>query len=615
MAKAIALELNKSVGTSYDQTRTTVLGRAAQKTLSLIQGGKVVVGTPLNTFADTITDAAVTPVRECVSDNGHELQFVASTAAGLLGLVLYDVDEVTGVKTYVGRLNVQLPSTTHTQRTGRLVNDSGATGWRILIGTVGTIAANGGFFSVENIAKADFTSSPTTIPVATAAGQKAVYWHQETGGTNNLTVCQGAGYEFDATPSGTKIVVANGLVATPNFYNFDMSFPIVTVGAGGVTTDWYVSKTGTITGMSGTFLLLNNYSMCIPTADSGAPVLYQGQLCLFVPTSSNMGLVLVSDFGSGVTTLPSYTTRDVNDVANTNTALTPATMHFSQTLQRIVFQLSNGTWVVKKFMNAQYEAMFGSSSNSQYRTAQPIPFYSFGGISVTSTYEHAGWLYMVHATAGQIGCTAFDLRSLWNFDHSAIISKVLDTPNSQWLGLSVLTPIRSFGKFYYRTSGFGTATGGWIALPEDRDMSAIASSSQIQFKLQPRMERDSVTVPIQIIEAHLFTQPVSEISDNWEYSFDNSSSGSPTRFAFRLKKAYTSVVPQLFFRAYDTTEPTNGLLLSFDTVNNAARFEYSTDDGMSWLPLGIIPNVVGTLIRVTPTSPPGVKVRPSIREA
>jgi len=615
MAKAISLELNKSVGGTYDQTRTTVLGRAAQKTLSVIQGGKIVVGTPLNAFADTITDATVTPVRECISDNGHELQFVASTAAGLMGLVLYDVNETTGVKTYVGRLNVQLPNTTHTQRTGRLVNDSGATGWRILIGTVGTVAASGGFFSVENIAKADFTSSPTTIPVATASGQKAVYWHQETGGTNNLTVCQGAGYEFDGTPGGTKIVVANGLVATPNFYNFDMSLSITTVGALGVTTDWYVSKTGTITGMSGTFLLLNNYSMCVPTADSGAPIALQGQLCLFIPTSSNMGLALVSDFGNGVTTLPSYTTRDVNDVANTNTALTPSTMHFSSTLQRIVFQLSNGTWVVKKFMNAQYEAMFGSSSNSQFRTAQPIPFYSFGGVSITSTYEHGGWLYMVHATAGQIGCTSFDLRSLWNFDFSAIISKVIDTPNSQWLGLSVLTSIRSFGKFYYRTSGFGSAAGGWVALPEDRDMSAIVSASQIQFKLQPRMERDSVTIPVQIIEGHLITQPVNEISDNWEYSFDNSSSGSPTRFAFRLKKAYTTSVPQLFFRAYDTTDPVNSLLLSFDTVANAARFEYSTNDGSSWLPLGTIPNVVGTLIRVTPTSPPGVKVRPSIREA
>jgi hypothetical protein len=618
--KALPLDLTADIVSSYDKTKTTVLGRAAKKTLSALQGGKVVVGTPLVGWTDTITDAVVTTTRTCVSDNGHELQFVASTAGGVLQVVLYDVNETTGVRTYVGKITLQLPATTHTVRGVRLFNDSGASGWIIMVTTIGTTAALGGLFSAENIAKADFAPSiPTPIPVATAAGQKAVYWHQETGGTNNLTVAQGFGFEKDTGLSGTKIVVANGLVATPNFYNFDMGLTIVTVLAGGITTDWYVSKTGTIAGLVGTFLLLNNYSMCVPDASSGAPVSLQGSTCLFVPGSTGFGLGKISELSSGATTWPSYSTADVNNVPNTSVAQLPATAHYSQTLQRVIAQLNSGRWFIKKFMTGTYELEFGSSENPQYRTNQPLAFYEFGGTSVTSTYEHAGWLYTVNAVAGQIGGNNFDLRSLYQYDFSSIISKVVDIPlGSQIVSFSVNSPIRSFGRFFYRTNlvcDFSDTTTGWTLMPQDRVLSAIsfAGVTQIQYKMQSRMERDSSTIPLQIIEAHHMYIPLSELSDKWVGSVDNTSTGSPSRSAFRLVKTYTSVVPNLFFRAYDDS---GVLVASADTVTNPSFFEYSTNNGTSWSPLGTIPNVaLTTELRYNWASPPGVRVTVSIRES
>lgn len=607
--RAIPLNLTDDVVSIYDQTKTTVYGRAAKKTLSALQGGKTVVGTPLTSFADSTTDAAVTPSRGCVSDNGHELIFAASSAGGLILVALYDINETTGVKTYVGRINIQLSTTTHTIRGVRLLNDSGATGWQILITTIGTIAANGGLFSVENIAKADFTSSPPTIPVATAAGQKAVYWHQETGGTNNLTVSQGFGHPQDAGSSSKIMVVANGLVATPNFYLFKTDATIITVGAGGVTTDWYVAagsvKTGTVTGLTGTFLLLNNYSMCIPDASSGVPLALQGALCLFIPSSTVMGLVKVSDITSGATTLPSYTTKDLLDTSNTNTAVTPATMHFSQTLQRVVFQLNAGSWIIKKFVNAQYDLVLGDASNSQYRTAQPIPFYEFGGITVVSTYEHAGWLYEYQSTVGQIGALAYDLRSLYQFDFSSIVSKVLDVSNMAFVALSILAPIRSFAKIYYKQSGFGTPLTGWTELPLDRVMSGIANTTgQIQFKFAPRAERDSVTVPIQMIEAHLLTTPTLENSLNWNMDVENStkSTESPGRSAAILIKAYTSSVPKIRMLAY--SRATGLPVRDKNTTDHPTEFQYSGDSGTSWNALGTIPNVINsTRLRYNWASP------------
>jgi hypothetical protein len=104
-----------------------------------------------------------------------------------------------------------------------------------------------------------------------------------------------------------------------------------------------------------------------------------------------------------------------------------------------------------------------------------------------------------------------------------------------------------------------------------------------------------------------------ELSDNWEYSFDDSSSEIPTRVGFRLKKAYAAAVPStLSFRAFDLS---GVQLVDHDITNEASRFQYSTDGGSTWLPLGTISNTVGTLVRYTFLSPPGVDIRPSLKDS
>jgi len=56
------------------------------------------------------------------------------------------------------------------------------------------------------------------------------------------------------------------------------------------------------------------------------------------------------------------------------------------------------------------------------------------------------------------------------------------------------------------------------------------------------------------------------------------------------------------------------LLVDHNTSANTARFEYSTNSGVSWNSLGTIPNTVGTLVRYTFATPPGVDIRPSLKE-
>jgi hypothetical protein len=201
------------------------------------------------------------------------------------------------------------------------------------------------------------------------------------------------------------------------------------------------------------------------------------------------------------------------------------------------------------------------------------------------------------------------------FDYSYVVTKVLNTPASTYKFASVLQKLESDSgslAMSYRTSGFGSISGGWVSFTFGSDLSVLSPGSQVQFKIAFDNLQLGSSVPKQISEFFLGIESLFEVSSNWEVSGDNSDNTSPSRVAFRLKEAYATVVPQLFFRAYDLT---NALLITNNTVANAANFEYSTDNGISWLPLGTVPNVVGTLLRYTFTSPPGVDIRPSFKES
>ena len=103
----------------------------------------------------------------------------------------------------------------------------------------------------------------------------------------------------------------------------------------------------------------------------------------------------------------------------------------------------------------------------------------------------------------------------------------------------------------------------------------------------------------------------SAAGDYWEYSQDDSSSGNPTDVVFRLKRTFPSTVPTLRFFAADLNDVT---LTDHNSVTHSARFAYSTDSGATYTPLGTIPNSIGTLVRYRYATPPGVDIRPSLKE-
>jgi hypothetical protein len=414
----------------------------------------------------------------------------------------------------------------------------------------------------------------------------------------------GVSYELSATSGGASISTVGTQTGTH------------TIGrAFGTTGSNFVLKTGNLPALIGT-LLTNNYEVLAnPTHASYGGLV--GNNCSAFGTSTNLYMGKLSELTSGVTIWPSLTTANVLGALNEVTAVTPIATHFSNVLDMFVIFTNTSVYFGKRLVNNEIQFKGGRVNNTYYELT--IPAYGdvkFGSAAIAGATIANGIVTLIGSTIGQRGMISFDMGSDERFDRDYIVTKVLDTPDSILQTISVIDKLVNNADNYsiqYRNSGFGSITGGWVDFDEST-LAAIPLSAQIQLKLGTYCLTAPNQTASQLVDVVANTESNEDISDNWEYSHDSSSNLSPTRVAFRLKTAYGvgSIPAGLRFRSYDLS---GSLLINQTIATNPANFEYSTNNGSTWLPLGTIPNTVGTLVRYTFTSPPGVDIRPALRDS
>lgn len=412
----------------------------------------------------------------------------------------------------------------------------------------------------------------------------------------------GVSYQISTTSGGAVL-------------NFTTDISSGSVGrAFGTTGSNFVHKTGTFaTALTGTLLSNDSEDYASPVNCPANPAL-NGQQCAFFATSSNLYLGLLSELTSGATTWPSLTTSNLLGTANEIITPTASAATWSNFLDAALYVTNTAKFVIKKVQNNVIEAIFGELANEYYEgfvnDTVPIGLITIGGTDIQD-----GILAVTGTTAGQRGILTADLFSDASYDYSYITTKVLNKTASLlkfFTSYEELWPSTGNIQVQYRDSGFGSISGGWIDLDSFTDLSSLSCGDQVQFKILFKMQSEGSSAPAQIHDLLIGIEGLSDISDYWEFSFDDSSNGNPSINAFRLKTAYATSVPTLYFRAYDTS---NSLIVNHNTASNPSFFEYSTDGGVNWSPLGTIPNTVGTLLRYTYSTPPGVDVRPGLQES
>lgn len=409
----------------------------------------------------------------------------------------------------------------------------------------------------------------------------------------------GVSYELSATSGGASI----NTTGSP-------SAGAVIGRAFGTTGSNFIHKTGNLPALTGTLIASDSEDYAVPAHTTNATF-----PCIFLSTTTNLYLGRIADLTSGAVTWPTLVTSNILGAANQITAPTVALATWSNVLDRAVYLTNTNILVMKQVVNNSIDKIFSTNSNLYRETNPASDTQALRFSTATALDIEDGWLTVTGSLLGQRGNILCDLRSDASFAYSYIVTKVLDTPLAVFKFLASwreLTDTAGSLSLEYRTSGFGSLSGGWVTHSFGTDLSDIPTANSIQFKILFTTLTLGASVPAQIKEVFVGYETQIGISDNWEFSDDFSDNNVPSRTAFRLKTAYPSTVPTLYYRAYDLSD---ALLINHNTVTNAANFEYSTTNGVSWLPLGTIPNTVGTLIRYTFTSPPGVDVRPGLKES
>jgi hypothetical protein len=410
-------------------------------------------------------------------------------------------------------------------------------------------------------------------------------------------------FEFSATSGGVSISTSG---SQSGVHSLSRAF--------GISGANFSFKTGNLPVLTGNLLSVNSEKYITPghSINAGSP-------CLFFATNNALYIGKVSDLASLSTSWASLITSNV--LGSTNQVTVPVAVNaaYNEVLDRAVITTSTTKIIAKKIVNNLYEDIFGVLNNDYLEGILPANVVTqFGAISITEFSSSQGWTFIIGSTVGQRGMIALNTGSSYRNGTTYIVTKVLDTPNTlQYVGVALsaqLAGLSSPPRISYRTSGFGSVSGGWALLPSNNLLNAVTPAAQIQFKIEFNPCDTFLNNPTAIIETYLALIESVSMSDNWTGSVANSSQPNVTPFyaAFRLDKAYTGgVVPRLYVRVVDDS----GAVSVYDTVTNASLFSYTTNNGTSWSALGTIPNVAKTTeVRLNISAPSGNPITCGILE-
>lgn len=422
---------------------------------------------------------------------------------------------------------------------------------------------------------------------------------------------QGGVWYFNLATTATGAAV----VPSTNSATFTM------MRGNGITSNQFLFRTGIIApALSGTLLTANSFVATVPTNVTAAPTL-NGTDCLALATGTTLYLGKISDLTNGGTTWTSLTPANLLGTGVDIITPTATLARYSKTLDRWIYVTQTMKFILKKHQNNSIDRVFGSLINTYYETQNPIAVPA-GLAALVSISIAGGWLFITGSQTGQRGVISCDVYSDSLFDTSYVVTPVLQVePGAILKYVSTVEALYDYTdamNFFIKSSTnptdpiFSTNTG-WTPISVAEDNSPTNLGPYFRIKVTYNNATYGLNTPSQLNDIVVNYISPDDWSDNWAGDVDHTSRNgeTPTKSAAYLKKAYASTVPTLYFRAYDAA---GNLYHSANTSANAGEFEYSTNGGVSWLPLGTIPNTVGTLIRYNWTTPPGINIFPTIRE-
>ena len=219
------------------------------------------------------------------------------------------------------------------------------------------------------------------------------------------------------------------------------------------------------------FLLLDNMIVTQPT---NAPLnsALNGEKCIFFATNSLMYMGKISDLADNSPAWASLT--QFNYLGQTGQfASLAAVVHasYSKVADKALFVTSASIkTIMKEIKNNEFHSIFGEIGFNAYETFANENLELRTALIPTFIQNEFGWLFVNSSTPGQRGIIAMDLRGDTLIGTSFVVSKVANLPQNAVLKSLAFDLERKIGganlEIYYRTSGFGSVSGGWVLIPD-----------------------------------------------------------------------------------------------------------------------------------------------------
>jgi hypothetical protein len=210
-----------------------------------------------------------------------------------------------------------------------------------------------------------------------------------------------------------------------------------------------------------------------------------------------------------------------------------------------------------------------------------------------------------------------------DYSNNVFITPKITLPNAIAINGLFINSQKQYGSYpfaippepiviHYRTTGITGNTGVWTeftdvqSLNDDIICDGVLNSIDIQFRFSYKVAGNTCLTN----KIYGFSLLYEDDRTDSHYSPSVSKSSLSNRtFAWRQEQLWNSSIPDLRIRLYNST---NSNIVFYDTVltSSSGTWEYSTDNGVTWLPWSSSADVIGNYIRyVADFIPVGIKLR------
>jgi hypothetical protein len=464
----------------------------------------------------------------------------------------------------------------------------------------------GGIFMIKGLRPELFNNSQPIIELATTIdNQRAVYISRHT--LVNFSIAMDVRESWQtqkiySIQAGPKIVVYNSRAALNNL-------------SGGIdNTSLFEFETGN-QAVTGT--LNYNDNGVVGTLNHGD---ISGIKSFFFITTTRIYQCDLSGITNGSTTWQSRQMVELQPtglVDDLRTLSNFTTINILEDLDRLILSNSTKTSIFKFIVDEPFELTFMSDDRQLDEfTSDSESFPHPAPVGFQSTYEYSnGFLHTMRlattTTNTQLYVIPISSTEIFAFDkEDYVITPKFDitnfykihqiTPNFvQKVGSDIFSIPNEAFKIFYRTSGISDNSGSWIELNQMGDLSSVdtTTTSEIQFAIV-FTTLGNFCIPPMIKSLFLVYEDNSSIDG---YDPDITKSSLQNReFVWIQTGFFNGNLPDLKITLTDVSNDT--VIITDDTISPSGVWEYSEDNGQTWVSWDSTKNLLFNLIKYTNTS-------------